>query len=216
MFSTKFSNYEKSVMIKIEDLSIYYDNVQIVEQVNLEIKEQDYLVILGENGSGKSTLVKALLGLNKNISGRITIENIAIEKYQTWEKFGYVAQKNVIAHDIPITVLEYLALYYQDQEKLQQMIIRFKIEELLPKKLNDLSGGQFQKVSIVKALSQKLKYLILDEPDNSLDLTSKYEIYKILTALNQEGLTIIMISHNIEHLYGRKKVYNLVTKKMEE
>lgn len=201
-------------MIKIKNLKVYWEQIEVLKNINLEIKEEDYLVITGENGAGKSTLIKAILGLNKTTIGSIEIDGINIKKYNTWEKFGYIAQKNILTHDISITVEEYLNLYYENINKAQKVIEEFKVKKILKKKITDLSGGQFQKINIIKALSKNIKYLILDEPDNSLDIEAQEELYEILYKLNKSGICIIIISHNFQEVKGINKVYNIATQEM--
>lgn len=202
-------------MIKINNLTIKYHNQILFEKLNLNIVKGDYFAIVGENGIGKSSLIKTIINENKSFTGEILIDNIPNTAIKKWNKIGYVPQINQIKHDIPITVQEYLNLYVTDQKLFDRLKDEFEINDFLEKPLNKLSGGQFQRTNLVKSLSQKIDFLILDEPTTGLDTTSREFLYNHLHELNKKGITILIISHNIEELKGIHKIYNLSSKKLE-
>ncbi|MFV0288014.1 MAG: metal ABC transporter ATP-binding protein [Mycoplasmatales bacterium] len=204
-------------MIKIKDFNYQINGEQILSNINLTINDGDYIAIVGDNGSGKTTLFHFILGLKKITTGEIFIDNTKVEDYKAWEKIGYIAQKNIIKHDIPITVQEYLNLYAKDTKQKDQLIIKFQIQELLKKQYLKLSGGQAQRVNIVKALLKNPKYLILDEPNTGLDKEQRNKLYQMLHDLNKEGITIIIVTHNIEEIYDKlHKIYDIQKSELKE
>lgn len=197
-------------MIEIKNYSIKYGNDVICSNINLNINDGDYIAIVGANGSGKTSLLNSIfnkLNISKN---KILIDGIDTTEYKDWSKFGYVSQNYNLSHDIPLNVKEYLNLYFKDKKKLDKLAREFEVEELFNKKFNDLSGGQKQRVNIVKSLSKDIKYLILDEPNSGLDQKKKDSLYSKLHKLNQKGLTIIVVTHDILELKKRvHKIYDM-------
>ncbi len=204
-------------MIEIKNFSYQINDEQILKDVNFTINDGDYIAIVGDNGSGKTTLFNFILGLKKVEEGEIFIDNTKVESYNSWSNIGYIAQKSIIKHDIPITVKEYLSLYTKSLKQKEELIKKFQIDELLNKKYIKLSGGQMQRVNIVKALLKDIKYLILDEPNTGLDKDQRNKLYKMLHDLNKEGITIIIVTHNIEEIYDKlHKVYDIQTGILKE
>lgn len=202
-------------MLKIENLGIKYGDTKIVDNMSFEVEVGDFVILSGSNGSGKTSLLKCILYQNKTFDGKISIDGESVATKKKWTDIGYLSQKININHDIPITVLEYLNVYSTDPEKLKSLIADFELEELLKKKINGLSGGQFQRINIAKTLSQDIKYLFLDEPDSSLDVDKREMLYEKLGEINKAGTTILMISHNISEIKNDCKIYNMKTKEFE-
>ena len=200
-------------LIKFKNVAIGYNKNKILSNINFSIKEKDFICIIGPNGSGKSSLIKTLLGLIPTIEGEVIYENIK-------QNFiGYMPQDNKVDPNFPASVYEIvlsgclnrlsLRPFYNKKEK--QMAIDnlklLKIEHLIDKKFCDLSGGQRQKVLLARSLCATNKLLILDEPSNNLDHTSKEELYEIIKQLNtKQNIAIIMITHDLdrEELIGNK------------
>lgn len=204
-------------MIDIQNLSCSYNSKIVFQNINLKIENGDYIAIVGENGSGKSSLIKMILGITKSKVNTIKINNIEVNNFKKWDKFGYVPQKMNVPHDIPITVKEYLNLYTKNKKKLNDQIQKFKLNSILDQKLNKLSGGEIQRVNIVKALLNEIEYLILDEPNTGLDINKRKELYQELHELSLSGLTIVIISHTIEEIRDKiHKIYNIETQKLIE
>ncbi|MBR3898507.1 MAG: metal ABC transporter ATP-binding protein [Bacilli bacterium] len=198
-------------LIKLENLSLGYDGIPVINNINLEIEENDFVCIVGPNGSGKSTLIKGIIGLIKPIKGKVVYETLK-------QNFiGYMPQETTVDKNFPASVFEIVLsgtlnnskLFYTEKER-QVALDNLKIlgiENLKDKNFPDLSGGQRQKVLLARSLCATTKLLILDEPSNNLDKTSKNELYKIITKLNKEkNITIIMITHDLDHdnLIGNK------------
>ena len=190
-------------MIKVEGLTIGYDNQIILKDLNLHIKEGEYVCIIGENGSGKSTLLKTIIGLNKPLAGKITLDDKT--------SIGYVPQALQIQQDFPATVNEIIMsgclkkmkwrpFYTKKERELAYKNMKLlKITSLKNKLISELSGGQQQRVLIARALCATSKVLFLDEPFTALDGYGALKLYGILKKLNkEEHVTIVMISHDID------------------
>jgi zinc transport system ATP-binding protein len=190
-------------MIKVEKLTIGYDNQIILKDLNLRVKEGEYVCIIGANGSGKSTLLKTMLGLNKPLKGKIIIDKKT--------SIGYVPQALQIQQDFPATVneivmsgclkkMKWRPFYTKKERDLAAKNMKLlKISSLKNKLISEISGGQKQRVLIARALSATTKVLFLDEPFTALDGYGALKLYSILKKINKEdGVTIVMISHDIE------------------
>ncbi len=191
-------------LITASDVSLGYDNHSIVKELNFEVNSGNYLCIVGENGSGKSTLMKTLLGLRSPLSGQIHFGDGLKAN-----EIGYLPQQTVIQKDFPATVREIvlsgcqgrcgLRPFYKRQEKelADKNIERMGITGLKNRPYRELSGGQQQRVLLARALCATQKVLLLDEPVAGLDPNVTAGMYALIEKFNMEGITIIMISHDI-------------------
>lgn len=188
--------------ISCKNLNLGYDNHVVAKNINFEVNAGDYLCIVGENGSGKSTLVKTLLSLNKPVSGEIIFGDVKRNE------IGYLPQQTIIQKDFPASVREIIISGCQkpfkpfytknDYKRCEENIERLNITSFVKKSYKDLSGGQQQRVLLARALCATEKMLLLDEPVAGLDPIVTEEMYNIIEKLNREGITIIMISHDIK------------------
>lgn len=190
--------------IKVEKLTVGHEGKAVVENLNFEVNKGDYVCILGENGSGKSTLTKTLVGLLSPLEGSIQFEDDISRK-----QIGYLPQQTEVQKDFPASVWEVVlsgcqsqkkfGFFYsrEDRERAKSNITRMGIEELVDRSFRELSGGQQQRALLARALCATQKILILDEPVSGLDPEVTENMYQILKALNKEGITIIMVSHDI-------------------
>jgi zinc transport system ATP-binding protein len=174
--------------------------------MTFSLKSGDFLAIIGNNGSGKSTLIKCLLGVNKVPPGRIYLDDVDITEFKTFKKIGYVPQKfDDFNYEFPITVNEILQAskfsHFTEDQKLE-LLDKIGILELQNENINNLSGGQLQRVFIVRALMNDPKLLILDEPTVGVDRENVENFYKTVNELNKEGITIILITHNLRESNG--------------
>lgn len=210
-------------IIEIKNLSFSYDKQKILEDINLEVYEKDFLAIIGPNGGGKSTLLKLILGINTIKDGSILTFGEVAKK--NLSKIGYVPQNTNINIDFPIKVLEVVLMGhigvkspifgYGKEEKMCAMgaLAQVGMEKFADKKIGELSGGQRQRVMIARALCAHPKILILDEPTASIDIDGQRLIYELLKNLNSY-MTIIVVSHDISIVikYANKVVH--INKKM--
>ncbi len=191
-------------LIKAESLALGYDNGIIVKDLDFEVNAGDYLCIVGENGSGKSTLMRTLLGLQNPKGGRIILGDGLTKK-----EIGYLPQQTQVQKDFPASVREIvisgcqarcgLRPFYNREEKglAEKNMERLGITDLSARSYRELSGGQQQRVLLARALCATQKLLILDEPVSGLDVKVTAELYTIIKELNHDGITIIMVSHDI-------------------
>ena len=191
------------MQIECKNLTLEYEQKIVAENVNFNVNKGDYLCIIGENGSGKSTLMKTILGLRSYKHGRIVYDNTIKEG------IGYLPQQAVIQKDFPASVKEIvfsgflgkmgLRPYYTAIEKqiAKENLQKLQIENLENRCFRELSGGQQQRVLLARALCATKEILLLDEPVSGLDFQSTEKMYEIINDLNKEGITIIMISHDL-------------------
>lgn len=205
-----------SIAIKVKNLKVNYGKYSILDNVNFEIYEGDLVYIFGANGSGKSTLIKTILGLISKSSGEIKIFEKNSSRDIIAQNFGYVPQYNNIDREFPISVEEVIDLECKVSSTKCSTNPKEHLEllgasHLLKKKLDELSGGEFQKVMIARALTSDPKILILDEPINNLDDKSQKDLMNFINLINsKENKTILLISHDYniaEHGEHRKILY---------
>ena len=192
-------------LITVKDLALGYDSRAIVENLNFEVNPGDYLCIVGENGSGKTTLMKTLLGLQGAVDGQI-LSGDGLKK----NEIGYLPQQTLVQKDFPASVREIVLsgcqgrtglrpFYNKEEKKLaEENMKRMGVEELADRCYRELSGGQQQRVLLARALCATRRILLLDEPVSGLDPKVTAEMYSLIKSLNEEGITIIMISHDVE------------------
>lgn len=199
-------------MIKTKDLYFSYDkDKSFITKLNIEIEKGKITTILGPNGSGKSTLLSILAGLNKPLSGDVSINGKSIKYLKHKEiarEIAMVHQQNTVPSDI--TVKELVSYgriphkkYFQgnsdsDDEIVEWAIKRTGLENLKDKAVMSMSGGERQRAFIAMALAQKSKILFLDEPTTYLDIYHQVEILELVKELNEEdSLTVVMVLHDI-------------------
>lgn len=193
-------------LIICKNLCIGYDGKEIIHNLNFDIKDGEFLCVVGENGSGKTTLMKTLLGLQQPISGCVLTGDDLKQN-----EIGYLPQQTIIQKGFPATVWEIvlsgsqgqcgLRPYYtkQEKKKAKDSIEKMGISDLMNKCYRELSGGQQQRVLLARALCATKKMLLLDEPVSSLDPKATAEMYKLIEKINKDGVAIIMISHDIDN-----------------
>ncbi|MBR1444289.1 MAG: ABC transporter ATP-binding protein [Firmicutes bacterium] len=191
-------------LITAENISIGYGSRTIIKDLNFSVDTGDYLCIIGENGVGKTTLMKTMLGLMKPLSGRILLGEGLKNNM-----IGYLPQRTTVQKDFPASVWEIVLSgfqgrcgarpFYDRKEKLiaKDNIERMEISSLSKRSYMELSGGQQQRVLLARALCAAQEILLLDEPITGLDPRAASEMYGLISKLNKEGMTIIMISHDI-------------------
>ena len=190
-------------LIKFENLTMGYEGKVVISNLSIEVNAGDYLCIVGENGSGKTTLMKGLLGLISPLSGKIIYSDGLKQNH-----IGYLPQQISIQHDFPASVLEvvlsgclskgFLPFYSKAQKKTAaENMEKTAISSLKNKSFRELSGGQQQRVLLARALCSTQKLLILDEPITGLDPLAAAEFYKLIKILNNSGITVIMVTHDV-------------------
>ena len=188
-----------------ENLTLGYDSKAVIKNLNFSVNAGDYLCIVGENGSGKSTLMKTILHLLKPMDGKISTGDGLLP-----DEIGYLPQQTVVQKDFPASVKEIVLsgcqsrcgwrpFYNAEEKKLAQTNMeKMGILHLARNCYRDLSGGQQQRVLLARALCATQKMLLLDEPVTGLDPAVTQEMYSLIEQLHNSGITIIMISHDVE------------------
>lgn len=188
-----------------KNLTLGYDSKTVIKDLSFKVNAGDYLCIVGENGSGKSTLMKAILRLLKPVSGTIETGDGLLP-----DEIGYLPQQTFVQKDFPASVKEIVLSgcqsrcgkrpFYSKEEKQLALdnIKKMGIEHLEKRCYRELSGGQQQRVLLARALCATQKMLLLDEPVSALDPAAQNEMYSLIEELHNSGITIVMISHDVE------------------
>jgi zinc transport system ATP-binding protein len=203
------------VIIEASNLSVRYQQANVLEDVSVAIKAGSYVGIVGPNGSGKTTLVKALLGLVQRSSGEIRLCGNAIETFSDWGRIGYLPQLSTVpTHRFPARVDEIVAtgllagksfprrIGRSDFRRVDAVLETLGISELKQKLIGRLSGGQRQRVFLARALVSEPELLFLDEPVVALDPASREAFYDTIARLNRErNVTVLMVSHDLSAMH---------------
>lgn len=191
-------------LLTANDLTLGYDARVIVEHLSFSVDAGDYLCIVGENGSGKSTLIKTLLGLQPPLAGEIQTGD-GLQR----NEIGYLPQQTSVQRDFPASVREIVRSGCQGRSALrpfysraecrlaEENMERMGISRLAGRCYRELSGGQQQRVLLARALCATRRLLLLDEPVTGLDPKATAELYQLISDLNREGVTILMVSHDV-------------------
>ena len=199
--------------LKIENLDFEYPDTSVFRDVSYTLHKGDFLGIIGANGAGKSTLIKIILKLLPYSKGKITLFGEDLSRFKDNHKIGYVSQKaNSFNSDFPATVKEVVManLYSKkglfsrynkaDIEKLHSVLDKVGMAGYENKLIGKLSGGQQQRIFIARALISDPELLLMDEPTVGVDAKSVKQIMDIISALNKQGMTIIMTNHDTPEL----------------
>lgn len=189
-------------VLQCENLSVGYEKPGVAQGISFRVEKGDYLCIIGENGVGKSTLIKTVLGFLKPVSG-------SLKKNFSQKKLGYIPQQTVVQKDFPATVKEIVLSgcqnqmrfpFYTKAEKQKALLCmeRLGIGNLSGRSYRELSGGQQQRVLLARAMGSAEDLLVLDEPAANLDPHVTDELYEFVRKFNGEGLTVMMITHDME------------------
>lgn len=194
-------------IIAIENVWLSYTDKNILEDINLDIYQGDFLLITGPNGGGKTSLLRTILRLQSPTKGQITFFRQG-EPVSSLD-MGYLPQKNSIDSQFPITVEEVVAsglmgntqkgnTKFDSKKEIDEMLDLMGITALRNKPIGVLSGGQLQRSLFGRALISKPEMLILDEPASYIDRQFGNRMFEILRDLSSNGTTIMMVSHEIE------------------
>ncbi len=198
-------------LITVENLSSFYEGKKVFENLSFTVEDDDYLCILGENGSGKTTLMKTVLGFDIKHTGSIKFNGFSNKE------IGWLPQKTQHQKDFPASVKEvvmsgfagvgFLGLKYNKSQKntAKKNMELLGLIDIAEKSFSELSGGQQQKVLLCRALCAAKKVILLDEPVTSLDESAAEEMYGIIKKLNDSGMAVIMISHDVMHAVNHSK-----------
>tara|TARA_Y100000813_G_scaffold182605_1_gene152448 strand:+ start:67 stop:813 length:747 start_codon:yes stop_codon:yes gene_type:complete len=180
----------KKMLLKVENVGISVNGKSLVRGVSLEVKQGEIVTLIGPNGSGKSTTAKIALGIYEKIDGKVkTYTN----------KIGYVPQKISIDWTLPIRVMDFMTLTEElTQDQINSALNMTGVEHLKNKSLSNLSGGEFQRVLIARAISKQPELLVLDEPVQGVDFKGEIALYKLIKEISEKmKCGILLISHDL-------------------
>jgi iron complex transport system ATP-binding protein len=197
------------VQLTVKDVAFSYASVPVLKDVSIEVDTQEVLAVLGPNGAGKSTLLKCIDGILTPQAGHILLDGQDIRRMSRIElakKIGYIPQN--ITHTFSATVFDAVLMgrrphlgwrtSEKDTEKVLEMLHMLHIENLAMRDINELSGGQMQKVFIARALTQEPDLLLLDEPTSNLDIRHQLEVmHMIKSIVRRRGISAILAIHDL-------------------
>ncbi len=180
----------QNILVKLDNVGISINDKWLVKGVSLQVEKNKIVTLIGPNGSGKSTTAKIALGIYKKIQGKV-------EKYT--DKVGYVPQKISIDWTLPLRVKDFMTLTESlDNETITEALSLTGVIHLKEKNLSDLSGGEFQRVLLARAISKKPELLVLDEPVQGVDFTGEIALYELIKKICDElNCGILLISHDL-------------------
>ena len=192
--------------------------VKALKGVSIKFRKNEFVSILGQSGCGKTTLLNIIGGLDRYTDGDLSIDDISTKKYKDkdWDTYrnnriGFVFQSyNLIPHQTVLSNVE-LALTLsgvsksERRKRAMEVLEKVGLGDQIHKKPNQMSGGQMQRVAIARALINRPSILLCDEPTGNLDPTNSNEIMKILDAVNKQGTTVLVVTHNMEIVQQMKK-----------
>ena len=201
-------------MIKVKNLTHYYNNDKALENINLEINKGEFICLVGESGSGKSTLLSIISTLLKPTKGELFFENLNYKNIKDIDDFrkiniGFIFQFHYLINYLTVKENIKLANEKATENEINNLLKILRIENLSNKYPNEISGGQRQRVSIARALINKPKVIIADEPTGNLDSKNSLNVFEIFKKLSQEQVTIIVATHDKNLAQIANKIYEV-------
>ena len=181
---------ESNILVKLSKAGIFRDNKWLVKEVSLEIRRGKIVTLIGPNGSGKSTTAKIVLGIHKNIEG-------SVERFT--KNVSYVPQKISIDWTLPLRVNDFMVLTQNlSSDEINEALILTGVKHLKDRNLRDLSGGEFQRVLLARAIGKKPELLVLDEPVQGVDFSGEVALYALIKKISESlQCGILLISHDL-------------------
>lgn len=196
------------IIIDVRELTVAYRSEPALEEVTFHVHAGERIAIIGQNGAGKSTLLKAIMGLLTPRAGMIDIAGDV-------RRLGYVAQHEDVNWDFPVTVHDVVMMgcarqigwlrwpRAEHRARVALALERVGMAHLANRQVGELSGGQRRRVFIARALAQQADILILDEPFSGVDASAQADLMGVLDALNRDGLTILLSTHDLDLAFHR-------------
>ncbi|MPM00616.1 putative ABC transporter ATP-binding protein YknY [bioreactor metagenome] len=220
-------------MIKLKGINKYYtsgdEKLHALKNVDLEVKKGEFLAIMGPSGSGKSTMIKILGLLDKDFEGSYLLDEKEVKSLNDDllsnlrnKKIGFVFQdfnlidRLTIKENIELPMLYMGKGIKETKDKVIELLGKINLLDKINKYPTQLSGGQQQRISIVRSLVNNPDIIIADEPTGALDSKTSGEIIEIFNELNKEGITIILITHDINIAKKAKRIVKIFDGNLEE
>lgn len=210
--------------LKIDGLTVAYDSVPVLWNVNLSIAQGVMMGIVGPNGAGKSTLLKSVLGVVPSLAGRIEVQG---QRFKTnRQQIGYVPQRTSVDWDFPTTVLDLVTMgtygslgwFWRpgaaQRKRAMAAIEQFEISDFSHRQIGELSGGQQQRAFLARALVQDAPIYFLDEPFAGVDATTEKAIVQLLKGLRDAGKTIVVVHHDLTTIVDYFDEITLINRKI--
>ncbi len=177
-------------LVSLHQVSISFQNNRVLQKISLDLYPGQIVTLIGPNGAGKTTLVKIILGLIKPTTGSIT--------WAPDVNMGYMPQRLHIDPTLPLTVFRFLLLAGASPSAIKKVMNRVNIAYLKKTPIQQVSGGELQRVLLARAILRKPALLVLDEPAQGVDVTGQNELYRLIQLLRDDlGCGILMISHDL-------------------
>ena len=207
-------------MIKVRNLTHYYNKDLALKNINLEIKKGQFIAIIGESGSGKSTLLSILSTLLKPTSGEIVYEDINYKDIKNIDDFrrksiGFIFQFHYLINYLSVKENINLANEKATKEEIFDLLKLLNIENLINKYPDEISGGQRQRVAIARALINNPKIIFADEPTGNLDSKNSLNVFELFKTFANKGTTIIVATHDKSLAELANKIYEVKDGKIE-
>ena len=181
---------ENKILVKLNNVGLLRNQKWLVKGVSLTVEKGQIVTLIGPNGSGKSTTAKIAIGIHKNIEGKV-------EKFTN--KIGYVPQKISIDWTLPLRVADFMVLTDDlARSDINEALKLTGVDHLIDKSLGNLSGGEFQRVLLARAISRKPELLVLDEPVQGVDFSGEIALYQLIKKISEKlNCGILLISHDL-------------------
>jgi len=188
------------IAAELKNISLKLNNNEILRDINLQLRKGEITTLIGPNGGGKTSIARILIGVIKANQGEVLIK----KNY----KIGYMPQKLNIDDTIPIRVIDFINLSslqnHNSKENQEKLSGRLGLTNILQKSIHEISGGELQKVSMLRALIQNPEILVLDEPTQFMDIAAQGEFYQLIDEIReQKHCAVLMISHDL-HMVMQK------------
>lgn len=188
-------------VVEVDHLKKSYGNKLVIDDLSFKVKESEVFGLLGQNGAGKSTTIEIILGLKQQDEGKALIfgKEAKLNRSTIFEDIGVQLQSSNYQDGINVEeLLQQYSAFYQKTGDYHELVEKFELEPLLKQKVNTLSMGQKQKLSVALALINNPKIVFLDELTTGLDVVARKEVWHILKDLKQKGLSIFLTTHYME------------------
>lgn len=200
-------------IIKVNNLTFYYNGLEVISDISFTVRKGDYLGIAGPNGSGKSTVIKNILGILQPQKGTVTIFGQPLTSFHQWNKIGYLPQRiSALNNHFPSTVEEIvqLGMTKRNPIALKHTLELMGIAHLASRLIGELSYGEQQRTMLARTLISQPDLLIFDEPTTALDPETREIFYSLTDEMNRtNGTTIVLITHDTSVIgkYARNLLY---------